>query len=351
MSSADGVARGVEALGSVRLPYVGADPWPGLTLQLLGAMLCVLAALVAFWPREREPGYPFLSLAALLVLVAAPVVSLGGTRQVALGVVLAALTVAFLWLERLPLRPGVGVAVLLALAVAGALPFASVADREEPWFDYKSFAEGLGPDDPLRFSWNHAYGPIDWPRDGNEVLRVATAKPSYWKVRNLEEFDGEVWRDGGAGFGGNDPALDLPPDWRDRPDWTDELRISIRRMRTTDVVGAGTNAPRDLARPPRAAGERAGDVERRSPSSGAATPTRSRRTSRARRGAQLTQGATGAFGEHAEALALTVPFRSDGQGAARAARDAGPGGAGAVPAVPRRAAPAPVPRRGRSTRR
>ena len=333
----DGVARGVEALGSVRLPYVGADPWPGLTLQLLGALLCVLAALVAFWPREREPGYPFLSLAALLVLVAAPVVSLGGTRQVALGVVLAALTIAFLWLERLPLRPGLGVAALLALAVAGALPFASVADREEPWFDYKSFAEGLGPDEPLRFNWNHAYGPIDWPRDGNEVLRVATAKPSYWKVRTLEEFDGEVWRDGGARFGGNDAELELPPDWRNRPAWTDELRISVRRMRSTDVVGAGTivrvASPGRRVRPANEAGMWSAETEFRRGDSYTVESHIPRPT-----GAQLVQAASGAFGDHAEALVLTVPFRRTGQAGARppprAARHAGAGGAGSVPGVP-----------------
>ena len=83
------------------------------------------------------------------MLVAAPVVSLGGTQPVALGAALTALTVCFLWLERLPLRPGLGIAAMLALALAGALPLASAADGEEPWFDYKSFAEGLGPDEPL----------------------------------------------------------------------------------------------------------------------------------------------------------------------------------------------------------
>ena len=55
---------------------------------------------------------------------------------------LTALTVCFLWLERLPLRPGLGIAGMLALAVAGALPLASAANKEEPWFDYKAFAEG-----------------------------------------------------------------------------------------------------------------------------------------------------------------------------------------------------------------
>ena len=120
------------------------------------------------------------------MLVVSPVVSLGGTRPLLLGAALAALTVCFLWLERLPLRPGLGVAALLGVALAGALPLAAVADRGEPWFDYKSFAEGLGPDDPVRFSWAQQYGPIDWPRDGNEVMRVKSDEPHYWKAANLD---------------------------------------------------------------------------------------------------------------------------------------------------------------------
>ena len=264
---ASGLSHGIEALASVQMPYVGADPWPGLTLQLLGALLCVLAALLAFWPRtQRTPpslgrpaqapagtatqrtasadtgGYPFLSLALLLVLVAAPVVSLGGTQPVALGLVLTALTVCFLWLERLPLRPGLGIAAMLALAVAGALPLASVADGEDPWFDYKAFAEGLGPDEPLRFDWGHSYGPITWSRDGAEVLRVAARDPSYWKVRDLEDFDGATWIDSGANRPGvaSSPALDLALDWRSQLAWRETLKVTLRRIQTRDVIGAGT---------------------------------------------------------------------------------------------------------------
>ena len=126
-------------------------------------------------PPDR--GYPFVALAVLLVVVASPVVSLGGTtRSLLLGLGLAALTVVFLWLERLPLRPGLGVAGLIAVALLGALPIAAAADRGEPWFDYRAFAESLGPDDPVRFSWTQSYGPITWPRDGNEVMRVVSQR-------------------------------------------------------------------------------------------------------------------------------------------------------------------------------
>ena len=185
------------------------------------------------------------------MLVVSPVVSLGGTRPLLLGAAIAALTVCFLWLERLPLRPGLGVAALLGVALAGALPLAAVADRGEPWFDYKSFAEGIGPDDPVRFSWNQDYGPIDWPRDGNEVMRVASDEPHYWKAANLSTFDGTGWNEQAPERGGDDFEEELREDWRNKPGWQDRIEVSIRRMRTLDVPAPGTimeidNATRPL---------------------------------------------------------------------------------------------------------
>ena len=201
----------------------------GLTLQLLGAGLCALAGLLAFWPRETGRGYPFIALAGLLALVATPVVSLGGTQPLVLGGILAAGTVCFLWLERLPLRPGLGVAALLGVAAAGAVPLAGVADREAAWFDYRGFAEELGPADPVRFDWTQGYGPIDWPRTRAEVLRVKAAEPAYWKLRTLEDFDGVAWRDRRsdprfANLPRADPELDLPYGWERRPEWIAGVR-------------------------------------------------------------------------------------------------------------------------------
>jgi hypothetical protein len=281
-----GVWGGIEALGTVRLPYGSADPWPGTALQLLGAQFLALAGFLTFWPRGSAPapatpavpdrefaslgigsglrtgfeaapiplrrvrrgperGYPFLAVAVLLIVVASPVVSLGGTRPLFLGLLLAALTVCFLWLERLPLRPGLGVAALLGIALAGALPIASFADRGEAWFDYRAFAESLGPDDPVRFSWSQSYGPMTWPRDGNEVMRVKSAHPLYWKARDLDDFNGTAWTvrtaPTPAVHAGDLPwEADVPADWQNHPAWTDTISVSIKRMRTTDVLGAGT---------------------------------------------------------------------------------------------------------------
>jgi transglutaminase-like putative cysteine protease len=308
----DGVAGGLQSLGTVRLPYAGADPWPRAALQLSGAVLLLGAALVACWPRPQTRGYPFLSLAALLVLVVAPVISLGGTRPLLLGAAIAALTVCFLWLERLPLRPGVGVAALLGVALAGALPLAAVADRGEPWFDYKAFAEGLGPDDPVRFDWSQGYGPIDWPRDGNEVMRVRSDKPYYWKVENLERFDGREWADAGPVAPDEaDVATEIRPDWRDRPGWYDRVDVSVRRMRTADVPAPGAimsieSSTRPL-QPAREAGRWTAVTELRRGDSYRAevyTPTPSPGELRAAEDAGFTP-------QRASDLVVTVPFLPD----------------------------------------
>jgi transglutaminase-like putative cysteine protease len=246
-----GVSTGAEALATVRLPYDGPDPWPGQVLGLLGALLCVLAGLLAFWPRTRPAGasghgasgYPFFALIALLTLVVTPVVSLGGTRPLVLGAGVAALIVCFLWLERLPLRPGFGVAAMLAFAIAGGVPLATATDREDPWFDYKSFAESIGPDRPQRFDFDASqYGPIDWPRDGGEVLRVHDREPRYLKVQVLDRFDGLGWRSGGALRDGRDPRLEdeLGASFARREDWREEFSVTVRGLRDQRLAAAGT---------------------------------------------------------------------------------------------------------------
>ena len=187
-------------------------------------------------------GYQFLSLALLLVLVAAPVVSLGGTQPVALG-----------------LRPDRAHRLLpvarAAAAAAGARDRGDAgaraggrapARRRPPTARSRGSTtrrsrRAFGPDEPLSFDWGHSYGPITWPRDGAEVLRVDTRRPSYWKIADLDDFDGETWVDTGADDAGSAaPELDLARDWKARPSWRETLRVTLRRIETDDVIGAGT---------------------------------------------------------------------------------------------------------------
>ena len=195
-----------------------------------------------------ERGYPFVALAVLIVVVASPVVSLGGTRPLLLGLALAALTVCFLWLERLPLRPGLGVAALVAIALAGALPLAAVADRGEPWFDYRSFAESLGPDDPRALLVDAELRADHLAARRQRGDARHSGEPLYWKARNLDVFDGDAWRSRATRRrpGGRRAVRGRPPGGLGGPPGVDEhgRGLSIRRVRTTDVFGAGTIARR-----------------------------------------------------------------------------------------------------------
>jgi len=309
---ADGLAGGADALATVRLPYAGTDPWPGDVLVLLGAVLCVTAAALALWPREGGRGYPFLALAVLLVLAATPAVSLGGARPILFGFALAALTVCFLWLERLPLRPGFGVAALLGIALAGALPLAGAADREAPWFDYRTFAEGLGPERTVRFDWSHVYGPITWSRERREVLRVKATRggaPEYWKATNLDDFDGGGWSERGLESA---PGLETtdPPSLRSRPEWTREFEVSVRQVRSTDIVGPGAIlSVEDPSRRARRSAEpgrwvTASDLRRGDSYTVRSYTPRPSRT-------ELAAASSGVAGQRSDDLVARIPFRQD----------------------------------------
>ena len=43
---------GLAGARDLKLPYVSADPWPRIVLELLGAELLILAGLLTFWPRS-----------------------------------------------------------------------------------------------------------------------------------------------------------------------------------------------------------------------------------------------------------------------------------------------------------
>ncbi len=232
----DGLGRGIDALNTVRLPYLGKEPWVLTTVQLSGAAFCWAAALLTAWPTENRPPARIGALLLLLTMAASPIVSIGTTRPALLGIALAVLTAAFLWLERLARRPGVGAIVLAAAVLLAAVPLGAAADREEPWFDYKAFSEKLSGGTPITYSWDHDYGPIDWPRDGVELFRVKSDRPYYWKADVLSRFVDDRWQDGSASTGVNEEL----PEGGGHDEWLTTFSVALRRLRTDTVVGAGT---------------------------------------------------------------------------------------------------------------
>ena len=62
-----------------------------------------------------------------------------------------------------------------------------------PWWDYETWALETSASKSTAYTWNHTYGPLNWPRDGRELLRVKAQRPAYWKTENLDTFDGRRW--------------------------------------------------------------------------------------------------------------------------------------------------------------
>ena len=150
---------------------------------------------MAFWPRRAAHRLPGVALGLLVALYAIPAVALDFENEFLRGAALALLVLAFLRLEKLRVGDA-GNAGLVAAGVAVlALMLAPALDHDQPWWDYESWALGAASARSTSFSWDHDYGPLDWPRDGRELLRVrAEKRPAYWKAENLDGFDGVRWR-------------------------------------------------------------------------------------------------------------------------------------------------------------
>ena len=233
---AAGISRGVESLPGVRVPYRGVDEWTRTVIPLGGTVLVTAAAIAAFWPRRGRIGFPGLALTLLVALYAVPAVSLDFENEFLRGAVLALLVLAFLRLEKLRVGDA-GNAGLVAAGIAVlALMLAPALDRDTPWWDYERWALGAASARSTAFSWDHDYGPLDWPRDGRELLRVrASRRAAYWKAANLDGFDSLRWvqedtREDDPGFPADEEAVDAG---------TQEIEVTIRNLSSRAYVTAG----------------------------------------------------------------------------------------------------------------
>jgi transglutaminase-like putative cysteine protease len=233
-----GVGRGIEALPGVRVPYRGLDEWVRITLGAGGTLLAVVAALLAFWPRRGRTGFPVAALLALVTLYAVPAVVLDFEGEFLRGALLALFLVAFLRLEKLRVRDAPAAGMVAVGAAIAALIAAPVLDGREPWWDYESWAIEAAGTRSVSFTWDHDYTPLDWPRDGRELLRVKARLPSYWKASDLDVFDGRKWRHD-PGRGSERAGAQIPENAASRESWTQEIRVTLRNLRTDSFVTAG----------------------------------------------------------------------------------------------------------------
>jgi MYXO-CTERM domain-containing protein len=233
-----GVGRGLEALPGVRVPYRGLDEWTRTVIVTGGTLLVAAAALLAFWPRRSGTGFPAAAVLALVTLYVVPAVVLDFEGEFLRGAALALLLLAFLRLEKLRTSdvPAAG-AGALAVAVL-ALAAAPALDKREPWFDYESWALETAGAKTVTFSWDHDYSPLDWPRDGRELLRVKARFPAYWKAADLDLFDGLTWRRDPRSRGER-PTQQLPLAAEGYARWSQRITVTLRNLQTDTFLGAG----------------------------------------------------------------------------------------------------------------
>lgn len=235
-----GLGDGLAALPELVVPYGGVDPWPRIVVLAGGTLLLVLAAALAFWPRRDMAGHPFAAAVVLSLLFAVPAVERTLDGQFARGGLFAVALLAWISLDRLDARRAPA-AALAALLVAGTgLALAPRLDANRAWLDYEQVAESLAGGRSLSFAWNQTYGPLGYPREGRVVLRVSAPRASYWKAENLTAFDGVRWRADRVSVGSGEPRDEIPAAARARRGWSSTLTVSVRALRSEQVIGAGT---------------------------------------------------------------------------------------------------------------
>jgi transglutaminase-like putative cysteine protease len=245
----DGLDRGLGGVQGVNWPYEGKDWWIRQTILLGAPFLLAIATTLTFFPSRRGASlFRAAGLVVLLALYGTAVVEHDPGEPLLRGFVLLVLVAAWLWLPRLATRDAAaGAAVVIALGIL-SLPPAAALDGERPWWDYRAW-NWFGGGTPITFSWNHEYGPLDWPRDGTTLLNIRSDRPHYWKAETLDGFDGLRWiRTDRTQI--PDPLAELPSrfgfdegpwelhDYNER--WDEEIEVTVRSLTSELIVGAGT---------------------------------------------------------------------------------------------------------------
>ncbi len=232
-----GLAQGVGTVAGAPIPYEGDEPWTKAVLLADGLALPVLAAGAAF--RHRRDGAlpsPLVSLTALGALYAVPVVQLPPGSAWLAGIVFTLLLAAGLWLERVERGQARAAGLLVGAGVAAAALVAPGVDAQEPVVDIEAVASTLTGGATTRFDWSHSYGPLNWPREGRQLLRIRSERELYWKAVDLTAFDGLRWR--------TESRERLPvgalPAGRVRPQWRSRIAVTLRDLQTSLFITAGT---------------------------------------------------------------------------------------------------------------
>jgi protein-glutamine gamma-glutamyltransferase len=237
------LSRSLDGVADVPVPYTGVDSWTRLVILLAAPLVAGLAAFAAFWPtRHRLAG----RVCALILLVALYLVAVAWARpgrQLAGGALLLVLTCAWLWLPGTPSRSRSAAAIAVAAAAILAVPAAAALDTGRGLIDYRQWR--LLSANGQNFNWDQTYGPLSWPQKGSLMFEVATEHTHYWKVSNLNTFDGVRWSRSSAP--GGEPALGQPLKFhpkavppRPDPAYVDRINIEDHGLNSEFAIGAGS---------------------------------------------------------------------------------------------------------------
>lgn len=238
------VGFGLSALLDLRVPYRGDQEAVRVVLTMGGGLLLVLAAVLVAWRGAR----PLAATIVLGVLYGVPVVLTVQEHPFRDGAAFALLALLLAVAPRVPVRQAPGAAAAGVLALAVALVLAPRLDGDRPLVDYQRLGQTLKPQPTTRYSWDHDYDPLRWPRDGRELLRVRSQTPAYWKGVTLERFDGIRWLRSRLVSPGRGTGADLARSGR--ADWLARVTVTVRDLRSRELYAPGEiiEIPRSSAR-------------------------------------------------------------------------------------------------------
>jgi transglutaminase-like putative cysteine protease len=241
------IGRGLSDLPGVLVPYSGASHATQAVIVLGGGLLLLGGALTLAGSRHPV-GELRLAAAALPVLVLAIVPSALAAPQVPYlhGTLLFALLAAFVFSERIAHGRAFGALTLLTVCAAGGLLIGPAIAGDRAWFDFETMTAGTGTGgaggSAETFDWAQTYGPLLWPQRGGTVLQVRARFPYYWKAQDLDLFNGRQWVS--AAVGGDAGVETVSSATLAR--YTQSLTVTVRGMRTSDLIAAGEASPPDL---------------------------------------------------------------------------------------------------------
>jgi transglutaminase-like putative cysteine protease len=232
----EGIRQGLGALPDSLMPYLGINAWVRLVMVLgAGVLLLDAALLLMFHAREIGDLRRAASATALIALAVIPSTIIRPRLPYVQGLILFALLIAFMWSERATVPSSAGAMALAGLAALCGLVLAPGLDHRHPWLNYNGLTRSLAPTHVDSFDWTQHYGPLNWPQVGREVLDVKARYPDYWKAENLDVFNGTGFAQGSGLTGSQIPPPAAPVLKR----FTQTVQVTLRAMRTTDVIAAG----------------------------------------------------------------------------------------------------------------